>query len=73
MTENETLQRRFKRLYLHLDEEGLHVHASTVALAIEGTEKRGRGRPPTGFNKTAYMKEYMRKRRAAKTLPSQAK
>jgi hypothetical protein len=27
---------------------------------------RKRGRPSTGFNKNAYMKEYMRKKRAEK-------
>lgn len=29
---------------------------------VDGTKKK-RGRPSTGFDKRAYMKEYMRKRR----------
>jgi len=66
------LSTRLKSLYRHLDEEGWHVHANTVALAMDEVSKKGRGRPPTGFDKTAYMKDYMRKRRA-KQLPSQAK
>lgn len=38
-------------------------------MAIEGAKARApkkRGRPSTGFDKTAYMKEYMRKKRAEK-------
>lgn len=35
-----------------------------MAVKLVEKEKRGRGRPSTGFDKTAYMKEYMRKRRA---------
>lgn len=31
-------------------------------------QKRPRGRPPTGFDKKAYDKEYQRKRRAALRL-----
>lgn len=33
---------------------------------MKPTPKLKRGRPSTGFDKRAYMKEYMRKRRASK-------
>lgn len=36
-----------------------------VAPPTQPTEKRGRGRPKTGFDKKAYQRELMRERRAA--------
>ena len=65
----QNLPKRLASLRRHLDEEGWHVHANTVALAMDEVVKRGRGRPSTGFDKTAYMKEYMRKRRASLKKP----
>ena len=35
----QTLLQRLESLYRHLDEEGWHVHANTVALAIERLER----------------------------------
>jgi len=34
------------------------------------SDKKKRGRPSTGFDKRAYMKEYMRNRRASKANSS---
>lgn len=66
---SDDLPKRLISLHRHLDEEGWYVHANTVALAMDEVSKKGRGRPATGFDKTAYMKEYMRKRRAALKKP----
>lgn len=60
----QTLNERLDSLYRFLSNEGWHVHANTVALAIEEINKRPRGRPPTGFDKKAYDRERMKRIRA---------
>lgn len=37
-----SLERRFKSLHRHLDEEGWHVHANTAGLAIDHIRKSER-------------------------------
>jgi len=51
--------------------ERADVLLSSGAREVWVKERSTRGRPSTGFDKRAYMKEYMRKRRAskAKALP----
>lgn len=39
---------------------------SPLKIKARGNQGRKRGRPSTGFDKKAYMKEYMRKKRAEK-------
>lgn len=70
----QTLLQRLESLQKHLNKEGWHVHSNTVWLAMEELSKRGRGRPPTGFNKKQYDRDRMKRLRAeAKTNPPPSK
>jgi len=65
---SQSLTSRLESLYRHLSEEGWHVHANTLALAMDQLEKKRRGRPPTNFDKRAYQRLYMADKRQAEKI-----